>query len=453
MHRRRLLAGALLVVMLVAGVAAQARVQADPPISPSASPPISPRFLLEAVRVEPPGGDAELLVRRNLRLHPGQMVDAATLIQARRDLAATGLFADVDLYTTRGSRLGAVIAVVAARTSHRFYVETGVGPDPLRGWYWNVFSLRRTGLLGRGGTARVSYRMGLRSAGLHADLEVPSLLARETDLLANLSGYRDTWTIRQGDSTHFQRLDRSRFRLGVRQRLTDDLSATLWAGAAQARPKRTLQSEHDRPKIPAAGLVPVYKDDLQFGEAQLELLRNGRDRLRPWQSGSWAQWILRGAAPRRGERFWGSELDARLALPVAGTRAAAFRLRAVYASADTPYFLRPIVGGLGSLRGFSEGELSGPLGARALCQVSAEWRHPLIGSNPRQPRVIATLFADAGDHWIASGGRADPAAGAGCGVLVRVPGLQTVNLELAYPLTDQVQGHPAVFYLSVGRSF
>ena len=445
MHRRRLLAGALLVVMLVAGVAAQARAQAGPPISP--------RFLLEAVRVEPPGGDAELLVRRNLILHPGQMVDAATLIQARRDLAATGLFAEVDLYTTRGSRLGAVIAVVAARTSHRFYVETGVGPDPLRGWYWNVLSLRRTGLLGRGGTARVTYRMGPRSAGLSADLEVPSLLARETDLLVNLSGYRDTWTIRQGDSTHFQRLERARLRFGARQRLTGDLSATLWGGVAQARPKPTLQSEHDRPKIPAAGLVPVYKDDLQFGEAQLELLRNGRDRLRPWQSGSWTQWVLRGAAPRRGECFWGNELDARLALPVAGTRAAAFRLRAVYASADTPYFLRPIVGGLGSLRGFSEGELSGPLGARAFCHVSAEWRHPLIGSNPRQPRVIATVFADAGEHWTASGGRADPAAGAGCGVLVRIPGLQTVNVELAYPLIDQVKGHPAVFYLSVGRSF
>ena len=154
MHRRRLLAGALLGVMLVAAVAAQARAQAGPPVSP----PVSPRFLLEAVRVEPPGGDAELLVRRNLPLHPGQMVDAATLIQARRDLAATGLFAEVDLYTTRGSRLGAVIAVVAARPSHRFYVETVVGPDPLRGWYWNVLSLRRTGLLGRRGCPTLSVR-------------------------------------------------------------------------------------------------------------------------------------------------------------------------------------------------------------------------------------------------------------------------------------------------------
>ena len=387
-HRRGLLAGPLLGVLLLAAVVAPAGAQA--------LPPNNPQFQLEAVRVEPPGGDAERLVRRNLPLRAGQMVDAATLLQARQYLAATGLFTEVDLYTMRGSRLGAVIAVVAARPSRRFYLETGLGPDPLRGWYWNVVSLRRTGLLGRGGTARVSYRMAPRASGVYAELELPSLIARETDLLVNLNRFRETWTIRQGDSTHFQAIDYARFRVGARHRLTDDLTALLSGGISQARPRQTLESDHDGPKIPAAGLVPDYEDDLQFGEARLELIRDRRDRLRPWQSGSWTEWVLRGAAPRGGERFWGSELDARLALPAAGTRAAAFRFHAVYASADTPYFLRPIVGGRGSLRGFPDAGLSGPLGARALLQVSAEWRHPLAGSNPRSPRVIGTIFADAG---------------------------------------------------------
>jgi outer membrane protein assembly factor BamA len=128
-------------------------------------------------------------------------------------------------------------------------------------------------------------------------------------------------------------------------------------------------------------------------------------------------------------------------------------LHAAYTSTDTPHFLRPIVGGVGSVRGFPDAGLSGPLGARAFCQLTAEWRHPLIGSNPQRPLLIATLFADGGDHWTASGVRADPAVGAGCGALVRVPWLQTVNLELAYPLTDQVDGRPAALYFSLGRSF
>jgi outer membrane protein assembly factor BamA len=470
-HRKGLLAGLLLGVMLLASVVAQAGSaplpQAGDQALPPALPPPTPQFQLEAIRVEPPGGNVEWLVLRNLPLRAGQAVDAATLIQARGYLAATGLFTEVELYTERGSRLGNVIAVVAARPSRRFYLDSGVGRDPLRGWYWNVASLRRTGLFGRGGTARVGFRavpLGQgdtagdrfrtlwRTSGVYADLEVPGLLAPATDLLVNLSGYRETWTIHQGDSTRFQKIDQARLRVGVRRRLTDELSATLFGGVSKARPRRTLEIDHG-PRTPAATVVPATRDKLQFGEAQLSLTRDRQDRLRPWQSGSWAGWVLRGATPREGNRFWGSELEARLALPVAGTRAAAFRLRAAYTSADTPYFLRPIAGGLGSVRGFPEAGLSGPLGARALCSISAEWRHPLIGSNPQAPIVIGTVFADGADYWTASGGRADPAAGAGCGVLVRIPWLQTVNVEVAYPLTDQSRGRPAVFYLSLGRSF
>ena len=49
--------------------------------------------------------------------------------------------------------------------------------------------------------------------------------------------------------------------------------------------------------------------------------------------------------------------------------------------------------------------------------------------------------------------RADPAAGIGLGALVRIPWLQTVNVEVAVPLTNQVKGKPVVIYLSLGRSF
>jgi outer membrane protein assembly factor BamA len=251
------------------------------------------------------------------------MVDAATLLQARRYLTATGLFTEVDLYTMRGSRLGTVIAVVDARPSHRFYLATGVGRDPFRGAYVNVASLRRMGLFGRGGIARVTFRLAQRDAGLYADLEVPALLPRETDLLLDLGRYRQTWTIHQGDSTRFQKSDVARFRVGARHRLTDDVSALLSAGISQTRPRPSLSSHDDHPKIPAADLLTVYKDDLRLGEVQLSLTRDRPDQLRPWQSGSWEGLVLRGASPRDGERFWGSEFDAIRAFPVAGTRAAA----------------------------------------------------------------------------------------------------------------------------------
>ena len=71
-HRRTLLSGLLLGVMVLAVVVAPV----PAPSTEAPTPPIAPKFLLEGVRVEPPGGDAELLVRRNLPLRAGQMVDA-----------------------------------------------------------------------------------------------------------------------------------------------------------------------------------------------------------------------------------------------------------------------------------------------------------------------------------------------------------------------------------------
>ncbi len=420
--------------------------------TPLPTPPISPKFHLEAVRVEPPGGGTELLVRRHLPLRAGQMVDAATLLKARSYLASTGLFTDLDLRTTRGSRPGAVIAVVTARPSRRFYLESTAGREAFGGWHWNVVGLRRTGLFGSG-TARVGYRAGLRAHGLYADLEVPALFARDTDLLVTLGRYRDTWLIRQDDSTDHQAIDRTRLRVGVRKRLTEDLSTVLIGGFSQASPEPSLSTDQEGPDIPAAGIVPVYPDDLRYGELQASLVFDRQDRLRAWQCGSWTGWAVRGAVPNRGERFWGSDFEARVAVPVAGTRAAAFRFRAAYTSKDTPYFLRPVVGGTGSVRGFPDAGLSGPLGARALCLISAEWRHPLVGARSRAPWVIGTVFVDGGDHWTAGGRRADPAAGAGGGLLLRLPAVQTVNLEIAWPLTDPVRGSPVVYYLSLGRSF
>ncbi len=428
----------------------------EPEVGPGLGAPVEagapPKLELESVRVEPPGGDAELLVRRNLPLRTGEMIDSETLVQVREHLLATRLFSEIDLYTMRGSRPGAVTAVVAARPSRRFHLETGLGHDPLQRWYLNIVSLRRTGLFDRGATARVSFRTGFRTSGLWGELEVPGLTARDTDLLVNVAGFDEIWHIQQGDSARYQTIGRSQIQAGLRRHLRDDLSAVGWLGYGAAHPSETLHANDESPEIPAAPLVPSIRD-LHFGELRGELVRDRQDWRRPWQNGSLVALVLHATVPDRGTSFWGGELDARVAVPVALTRAAAFRFRAGYTSAETPYFFRPIVGGVGSLRGFPAGGLSGPRGARAFGQLSAEWRHPLIGSDPRRPRVTGTLFADCGDHWTASGRRADFSAGVGYGALFRVRWVQTLNLEVAYPLANRVEGNPVAVYLSLGPSF
>jgi outer membrane protein assembly factor BamA len=162
---------------------------------------------------------------------------------------------------------------------------------------------------------------------------------------------------------------------------------------------------------------------------------------------------VRASVPNRGRSFWGWEFDARAARPVAGSRAIAVRFQAAGTSPETPYFLRPVVGGTGSLRGFATAGLSGALGARALWQASVEWRQPLAGPDPLRPKVTGTVFFDVGDHWTDHGERAGVAASIGYGALFRVRWLQTINIEVAYPLTADPTGSPVSVRAGLGRSF
>jgi len=413
----------------------------------------APQVELEAVKVEPPGGEAELLVHRHLPLRVGQMVDPEALVQAREYLLSTGLFSEVDLYTTRGTRPGAVNAVVAAQPSRRFHLETGLGYKPLGGWFLNIIGVRRTGLFHRGGTARLSFRTGLHASGLYGELELPGIPATDLDLLLNLDVFSETWTAYKGDKPYYQDIHRARALLGVRRQIRPDLQATIWAGVCGTAPTDSLESWDDSPAIFAGALVPVYDHDIDFVNLRAELFRNRLDPLRPWQKGSWSGFALTAAEPTRGPAFWSGEAEARLAVPVWTTRAAAFRLRGIYSDPGTPYFLRPIVGGIGSLRGFPSAGLSGSRGARALWLASAEWRHPLAGRDPLRPRVTGTLFADVGDHWTAEGKRFGISSSIGYGALFRVRWLETVNVEIAYPLTDDPTDSPVTLHVSLGRSF
>lgn len=411
------------------------------------------QVVLESLKVEPPSREATLLVRRFLPLRPGQLVSPGDLVEARDQLVASGRFDEVEIYTRRGSRPGAVHAVVVTAPSHRFALETGLGYQPLEGWYLNLIGVRRTGLFGRGGAARLGFRTGLGFSGLCGDMEVPGLLPTDLDLFLEVEMLDVVWTVRHEGMSYYQEIDRGRFLLGVRRKLQPDLDLVWRAGFSRARGGDTLKTYGEGPTLAASELLPVYDRFLDFFLSEGELVRNDRDRLRPWQKGSSIGLAGRFGAPDQGPIFGGLELDASTAVPVLETRAAAFRFRAVYTDPGTPYFLRPIVGGVGSLRGFSSAGLSGPRGARALWQASAEYRHPLAGDDPNRPRVIGTLFGDVGDHWSSEGKRHGLSVDAGFGALLRVRWLQTVNVEIGYPITEEPTKSPVAVRVSLGRSF
>ncbi|MFQ5601166.1 MAG: BamA/TamA family outer membrane protein, partial [Candidatus Krumholzibacteriia bacterium] len=131
----------------------------------------------------------------------------------------------------------------------------------------------------------------------------------------------------------------------------------------------------------------------------------------------------------------------------------AVRARGVYAGPGTPYHLRPVVGGTGSLRGFRDASLSGPLGARALWQVTGEIRMPLVGRESLRPRVLGLLFADLGDHWNDTGERFGFSAGVGYGLRVHVPWIQIFGVDAGIPLTDESTNDPFWVHGTLGFTF
>ena len=108
-------------------------------------------FTLESITVEPAGGDAEFLVRRHCPLRENQTITPDILLDARAEMLGTGPFDRLDIYAARGSRPGVIRAVVTARPSHRFLLESGVGREPFQSEYLNCLAVRRTGLFHRGG--------------------------------------------------------------------------------------------------------------------------------------------------------------------------------------------------------------------------------------------------------------------------------------------------------------
>lgn len=410
------------------------------------------RLRLESVRIEPAGGQEEVLVRRHLPLRAGQAVDPDVLMEAQRYLEALGSFSLIEMYTERGSERGAIVLVIEAELDRSLRFETGVGNEPLRGWYLTFPGVRKSSPFGRGGRFRAGLHSGLRTSGAFGELVVPSIRRDDIDLLLEAELRSDEWEFTYDSLRYDQYIDRFVLRAGLRQRAFDTLSMTLWAGVSTADPDGTLEGAEGNDNLEAAEIMPAADGNDHYADLSFEVLWDRRDRFRAWQDGYWAGLRLQGSVENDGPAFYAAELDYRVARPLWRHHAIAFRTHAAWNSEETPYHLREVVGGPRSLRGFDSAALSGPLGARGLWLTSLELRLAVAGDDPRRPRVLSTLFVDAGQHWNASGSRNDPVASIGYGLQFSIPWLQVLNFEVGYPLSEG-RDDPVMTHISLGRSF
>jgi len=422
-------------------------------ISAVEQPPHEPyRLILQEIRVAE-GGELERTILRLIPLDPGAAIDPDVLVLTRETLESSPVLRNVELYTERGDRPGAVILHVDAELERRVHFETGLGRELMQGWYLTTIGARYTNPFDRGGHARMGFRQFQRTSGFFVEAEYPRLLGERCDLLLDSNIEIEHWTVIDGDRTLFQMVRRLNAQVGLRRWSRDDVTATLWLGVSSADPEEDLEDWNDEYVEPAGRLVPMPSGMEHYVDLRLDLSLDRIDPTRPWQNGHRAGLRIKASDIVDGKAFWGAGVEGMVALPVSRTTALALQVRSEYAGGGTPYHLRPVFGGVGSLRGFNQGSLSGPLGAQATWQLNTEFRQVLSGDDPRKPGITSTLFADVGDAWSADGDCFGVSASVGYGLLLRIPWIQVLNAEVAYPLTRNVTGDAVVLSMSLGRSF
>lgn len=407
---------------------------------------------LEGIEVTPESSALQAAVADLLGLRVGDAIGVDELVAARRRLQSSGWFEDVQVFTRRGSRPGAVVLRIDTVLDERVRMETGLEHEPFAGWDFTVIGARAHHALGPASTARLGWKLGPRRSMLEADLELRRIASTRLGLLVHAEGGGEVWNAFVEDDLYTQVIERGAFELGLRMRLTPRWNATLWAGASSADP-REIEQREGIVADPPADLVGPQQDRAEFSDLALHVTYDARDLAQPWRQGLWSTFRVRGSSARDGPSFWRARTAVRAALPLPAEQSIAMRFDAAWSDPSTPYYLRPVFGGQGSVRGFREASLSGGRGARGMVAAALEWRVPVLPRSQPDPRVHGALFVDTGS-WVDSEGEVrDWSTSVGWGVRVRMPWIGRVALDVGVPLTATATGDPFWVHGSLGFGF
>lgn len=405
---------------------------------------------LERIEIQPASAELSAAIGDLIKLEAGDTVDAETLRAARRQLQLSGWFDEVEVYTARGSEPGLLVLRVDADLHRRVRFETGFAHDPLRGWTLKIVGVRKHHLFGAANTISAGWQLGPRRSMLEADFMARRIGGHPYDLLLHFEGGGEQWNAYDGELFYQQQIARAALAFGVRRHLGPGFATTLWIGASSADPGDIEQQSGDA-RNPPDDLVGPDQGRERYGDLGLDLTLDRRDLAQPWRRGIWSTLRLRGSNIRDGGTFARARYALRTALPLPGESAVAWRVDAAWSDRGTPYHLRPIFGGQGTVRGFRDASLSGGQGARATLATSAELRAPLLPRRDGDARVHGVLFVDTG-KWVSADGSAnDWATSVGWGLRVRIPWIQRLSVDMGIPLTPTTTGDP--FWIHGGLGF
>jgi outer membrane protein assembly factor BamA len=408
-------------------------------------------LFLQDVEVQPPQPVLRAAVQQQLGLWVGDPLQAADLADARERLLESGWFETVEVYARPGSRRGAVVLHVDVELDRRPHFESGFGHEPLDGWYLDVAGLRVQHLGRVGSRLNLSYQTGLRRREFLLDFELPRMLG-PLDLLLEARGGEKDWNVFSGDVFLQQTIDESRAGLGLRWRATSTLSTSLWWRHGRSDPRSLHRQDESDDPVPFASL-PGDSPAIEFGELRWSLVYDRRAPDRSYRRGFYAAMRAHSGWIQNGPRFGGAEVEMRGNVPLGETSGLSLRIGASATDPATPYQLRPIFGGLASVRGYRNASLSGPFGARGTVSASAEFLTPLLPRGTTDPRLLGVLFVDAGNFADDRGEWSDGALGVGWGLRVKVPWIDHIALDVGLPLSPTGTSDPFWIHLGLGVGF
>ncbi len=406
---------------------------------------------LERIEVEPSSPALLAAVQQRLGLWPGDSIEADDLAHARERLEETGWFDGVEVYAQPGSRLGAVILFVEATLDRGVHFESGVGYEPFDGWYSNLAGLRVQNRLGSLSELRLLYRVGLRRQDFMLDLVLPRRIGPLDLLLRARSGAID-WNVFSGDVFLQQIVDSGEASVGLRWRSGGPWSVTAWARQASADPQSLERQDDSADPVPWS-VLPGDTPRIEWNEWEIGAVYDRRVAERSYRHGIYGALRARVGRFEDGKTFGRYEVQLLGNLPIAETTGLSLQMGGRWADRATPYFLRPIFGGLGTVRGYRDASLSGPLGARGYVNASAELTTPLLPRDGSEARVLGAIFVDGGSFVDAEGQWRDPVLGVGWGLRIRVPWIDHLSFDVGIPLSPTGTSDPFWIHARLGVGF
>lgn len=415
----------------------------------------------------------DIILRHLLPVSPGRPVTAASLEAARDRLLATDYFSEIDFSTRPGTARGDVILVIRVREKSFPGFETGYGYHDLYGWFLTLAGLRFDNTFGVESRLRIGVRLGWRLAGVDAEWSQPlspdglygldaRLYSYSTDQRFYAAGGVTDPGAGNGDfpREYQQKIERAggevsfgvgsrgsaRFSFGVRaERIRPDSAFT------------DVESQNDFGYIALPSPLGQQLGRVTQTGLFLRVVRDSRDSPVYPTTGSFARFRLVSNNSWLGgdQIFTRAEIDASRHIGIGGSGVFSARVAGGIVSTGTPYYDRFYIGGIYSIRGFASWSLSGPGGDDGYWLANAEIRWRLAGGSERNPRLIALVFADAGQGYRRdeSFDARDIYAGAGYGLRFRLPWVGTLGFDIGIPLTDDRTGDPFQFHGSLGFSF